>query len=33
MQGFILVTGVMTLTIYLLLDLLVYMLDPRVSYD
>ena len=33
MQGFILVAGVITLTIYLLLDVVVGMLDPRVSYD
>lgn len=33
MQGFIMVGGVITLTIYLLLDVVVGMLDPRVSYD
>lgn len=33
MQGFILVAGVITLTIYLLLDVVVGMLDPRVTYD
>lgn len=33
MQGFILVAGVITLVIYLFLDLLVATLDPRVSYD
>lgn len=32
MQGFILVAGVITLGIYLLLDVVVGMLDPRVSY-
>ena len=33
MQGFIMVGGVITLSIYLLLDVIVGMLDPRVSYD
>ncbi len=33
MQGFILVAGVITLAIYLLLDLVVATLDPRVSYE
>lgn len=33
MQGFIMVAGVITLGIYLLLDVLVATLDPRVSYD
>lgn len=33
MQGFILVAGVITLAIYLFLDLMVATLDPRVSYD
>ncbi len=32
-QGFVLVVGILTLLIYLLLDLLVLMLDPRVSYE
>ena len=32
-QGFIIVTGVITLAVYILLDLLVLLLDPRVKYD
>lgn len=32
-QGFILVVGLLTLLVYLLLDLIVVALDPRVSYE
>ena len=32
-QGFILVVGLLTLLVYLILDLLVVALDPRVSYE
>ncbi len=32
-QGFIIITGIITLTVYLVLDLIVLFLDPRVTYD
>jgi peptide/nickel transport system permease protein len=32
-QGFVITAGLMTLTLFLLLDLLVLALDPRVSYE
>lgn len=32
-QGFIVITGLITLAVYILLDLLVLLLDPRVKYD
>lgn len=32
-QGFIVVAGVITLAVYLVLDLIVMLLDPRVTYD
>jgi len=32
-QGFVIVAGLMTLTLFLVLDLLVLALDPRVSYE
>jgi peptide/nickel transport system permease protein len=32
-QGFILMTGLATLAIFLVVDILVVLLDPRVSYE
>ena len=32
-QGFILVVGLLTLLVYLILDLIVVLLDPRISYE